>query len=81
MISRTPFAYQRRKQIRSLNWPTSRFSVKKLLVHQYSVEAGHNPAVDKPLGELIAGEGNPPPDRVILNDWTPPQVSEEESGT
>lgn len=77
MISRTPFAYQRRKQIRSLNWPTSRFSTTKLLVHQYSVEAGYNQATAKTIGELVAGEGNPPPDRVMLNEWTPPEVSEE----
>jgi len=75
MISRTPFAYQRRKQLRSLNWPTSRFSTDKLLVNQYESPTG------KSKGELVAGEGNPPPDRVLFNSWTPPEPSEEESAT
>jgi|JI10StandDraft_1071094.scaffolds.fasta_scaffold04841_12 hypothetical protein len=75
MISRSPFAYQRRKQLRSLNWPTSRFSPSSLLIHQYPSPEG------KSLGELIVGEGNPPPDRVVFNSWAPPETSEEEGAT
>ena len=71
MPSRSPFAFQRRKRMRPLNWPSPRFSADQLLVHQYPHPSG------KPLKELIAGEGAPPSDRVKLNDWSPPEPSEE----
>jgi len=71
MPSRSPFAFQRRKQMRPLNWPSPRFSTRQLLIHQYPLPSG------KPLGELAAGEGAPPSDRVELNDWSPPEDSEE----
>jgi hypothetical protein len=67
MPSRSPFAFMRRKQMRSLDWPSPTFAPGQLLVHQYPDPTG------KPLGELIAGEGAPPADRVILNSWSPPQ--------
>lgn len=71
MPSRNPFAFQRRSQMRPLNWPSPRIAPDELLVHQYPDPAG------KAIGELIAGEGSPPPDRVLLNDWSPPNLSEE----
>jgi hypothetical protein len=70
MPSRSPFAYQRRKQLRPLGWPSSTFSVKQLLIHQYPDSSG------KPLSELVAGEGQPPSDRVKFEDWSSPQDGE-----
>lgn len=72
MVSRSPFAFQRRKQMRPLHWPSPRFSTSQLLVHQYPSPSG------KSLKELAAGEGAPPSDRVTLNDWSPPGSPEEE---
>lgn len=72
MPTRSSFAYSRRKQLRPLNWPSSRFSPPQLLVNQTEVPSG------KPLEELIAGEGAPPSDRVSLNSWSPPIASEED---
>lgn len=66
MPSRSPFAYQRRKQMRPLGWPSPTFAPGQLLIHQYPDPTG------KPTGELVAGEGAPPADRVKLNDWSPP---------
>ena len=68
MPNRSAFAFQRRKQMRSLGWPSPRFSTDKsrLLVKQYPDPSG------KPLDELALGEGAPSPDRVKLNDWSPP---------
>jgi hypothetical protein len=71
MPSRSPFAFQRRKQMRPLDWPSPRFSPDQLLVHQYPDPQGRS------TKELIAGEGAPPSDRVKLNDWSPPVNSEE----
>ena len=71
MPSRNPFVFQRRNLLRPLNWPSSTFSTKQLLVRQYVDENV------KSLQELIAGEGAPPPDRVMLNDWSPLQPAEE----
>ena len=71
MPSRSPFAFQRRKQLRPLNWPSPRFSPDQLLVHQYPDSQG------KSMTELIAGEGVPPSDRVQLNDWSPPVQPED----
>lgn len=73
MPSRSAFAYQRRKQMRTLGWPSPRFSTEKnrLLVKQYPSPDG------KPLGELEAGEGVPPSDRVNLNSWSPPSLEGE----
>ena len=42
------------------------FAPGQLLIHQYPDPSG------KPLGELVAGEGAPPPDRVKLNSWNSP---------
>lgn len=72
MPSRSPFAFQRRKQLRPLDWPSPRFSTKHLLVHQYK-----DPN-NKPISELVFGEGGPPSDRVMLNSWSPPQTTEED---
>lgn len=76
MPGRSAFAFQRRKQMRSLAWPSPRFSTAKnrLLVKQYPDPTG------KPLGELAAGEGAPPPDRVKLNSWSPPTTTDGDSG-
>lgn len=71
MPSRSPFAFQRRSQRRPLGWPSPQFSPCQLLVHQYPDPSG------KPMSELVAGEGAPPADRVILNDWSPPVPPEE----
>jgi hypothetical protein len=73
MPGRSAFAFQRRKQMRSLSWPAPRFSTAKnrLLVEQYPDPSG------KPINELVAGEGAPPSDRVKLNDWSPPSTSED----
>jgi hypothetical protein len=71
MPSRSPSAFQRRKRMRPLNWPSPRFSPNQLLVHQYPDPQG------KSMTELIAGEGAPPSDRVLLNDWSPPDSPEE----
>lgn len=71
MPSRNPSAFQRRKQMRPLNWPSPRFSPGQLLVHQYPDPQG------KSMTELIAGEGVPPSDRVLLNDWSPPADPED----
>jgi hypothetical protein len=70
MPSRSPFAYERRKQLRSLHWPSPTFAPGQLLVHQYPDPTG------KPIAELVVGEGAPPPDRVMLNDWSPPPQEE-----
>ncbi len=72
MPSRSPYAYQRRKQMRPLNWQSTRFSTEQLLVKQYSDPTG------KPLSELVAGEGAPPADRVKLNDWSSPKSTSED---
>jgi hypothetical protein len=72
MPTRSSFAYSRRKQLRPLNWPSSRLAPKQLLINQTEVPSG------KPLEELIAGEGSPPSDRVSLNSWSPPIPSEED---
>jgi hypothetical protein len=74
MPSRSPYAYQRRKQMRPLNWPSSTFSPGQMLIHQYPDPNG------KSLSELIAGEGAPPSDRVILNSWSPPGTTGEAGG-
>ena len=66
MLSRSPFAYERRKQLRPLTWPSPTFVPKRLLVHQYPNPSG------KSIHELAVGEGAPPSDRVILNDWSSP---------
>jgi hypothetical protein len=55
--------------MRPLNWPSSTFSPGQMLVHQYPDPSG------KSLSELIAGEGAPPADRVILNSWSPPETA------
>lgn len=75
MPSRSPYAYQRRKQMRPLNWPSPTFSPSQMLVHQYPDPSG------KPLSELVAGEGAPPADRVILNSWSPPGTTEDGGGS
>lgn len=75
MPTRSSFAFSRRKQLRPLNWPSSRLAPKQMLINQQDVPSG------KPLGELVAGEGAPPSDRVKLNSWSPPtQESEEDNG-
>lgn len=66
MASRSPQHYMRRKRMRSLGWPGPDFSPGHMLVNQYPDPSG------KSLTALIAGEGNPPADRVIVNDWSPP---------
>ena len=66
MPSRNPFPFQHRSLLSPLLWPSPRFAPSELLIHQYPDPDG------KSKGELIAGEGDPPPDRVILNDWSPP---------
>lgn len=71
MPSRSPFAFQRRNRMQPLQWPSPRFAPHELLVHQYPSPDG------KPVSELIAGEGAPPPDRVLLNNWSPPEQPEE----
>jgi len=68
MPSRSPFAFQRRKRLRSLNWPASTFAPGDLLVHKYPSE--------KTLGKLAAAEGDPPPLRAKIVDWTPPTSEE-----
>jgi len=68
MPSRSPFSFQRRKRLRSLNWPASTFVPGDLLVHKY-------PA-DKTLGKLVAAEGDPAPLRAKIVDWTPPTPEE-----
>jgi hypothetical protein len=68
MPSRSPFAFQRRKQLRSLNWPASTFSPDELLVHKYPT--GKTPQ------KLIAAEGDLPPLRAKLVEWTPPDSEE-----
>jgi len=77
MPGRSAFAYQRRKQMRTLGWPSPRFSTAKnrLLVEQYPSPDG------KPLGELEAGEGAPPSDRVKLNSWSPPTTEDTGDGS
>jgi len=70
MPSRSPFSFQRRNQLRPLGWPSPRFAPGSMLIHQYPDPTG------KPLGELTAGNGAPPPDRVKLNDWSPPNAEE-----
>lgn len=70
MPSRSPFAYERRKQMRPLGWPSPTFAPGQLLIHQYSDPSG------KLMGELVAGEGIPPSDRVKLNSWSPPSGEE-----
>jgi hypothetical protein len=62
--SRTPYAYQRRKQFRALNWPGSTFAPAAALVHKYKI--------DKSTTELKSGEGAPPADRVKFNNWDAP---------
>jgi len=71
MPSRSPFAFQRRKRLRPLNWPSPQFSPDQLLIRQYPDPQG------KSLSELQAGEGAPPSDRVKLNSWSPPASSED----
>jgi hypothetical protein len=66
MPSRSAWAFMRRKQMRPLDWPSPTFAPGQLLIHQYPDPSG------KPLGELVAGEGAPPPDRVKLNSWNAP---------
>ena len=73
MPTRSSFAFSRRKQLRPLNWPSSSLSPPQLLVNQTEVPSG------KPLEELIAGEGAPPSDRVSLNSWSPPMISEDDN--
>jgi|APSaa5957512535_1039671.scaffolds.fasta_scaffold176354_3 hypothetical protein len=77
MPGRSAFAFQRRKQMRTLGWPSPRFSTAKnrLLVEQYPSPDG------KPLGELAAGEGAPPSDRVKLNSWSPPPLEDTGDGS
>jgi len=77
MPGRSAFAFQRRKQMRTLGWPSPRFSTSKnrLLVEQYPSPDG------KPLGELVAGEGAPPSDRVKLNSWSPPPLEDTGDGS
>jgi len=56
--------------MRSLGWPNTTFSPGHMLVNQYPDPSG------KPLPALIVGEGSPPADRVIINDWSPPTDGE-----
>jgi len=71
MPSRSPFAFQRRCSLRPLHWPSPRTATGEMLIHQYQPPSG------KSIDELKTGEGAPPPDRAILNDWTPPSNSED----
>ncbi len=71
MASRSSFAFTRRCQMRPLNWPSPTFSTEQLLVHQYPTPSG------KPTTELIAGDGAPPSDRVMLNSFSPPETLED----
>lgn len=71
MPSRSPFQFQRRNHMSPLLWPTPRFSPSELLIHQYPDPDG------KLQSELVIGEGAPPPDRVKLNNWSPPPTTEE----
>lgn len=68
MPSRSPFAFQRRKQLRPLNWPASTFAPGKLLVHKYPS--------GKTLSKLVAAEGDPAPLRAKIVEWTPPPLEE-----
>ncbi len=70
MPSRSAYAYQIRKRMRPLGGLSPSFSTKQLLIHQYPDPTG------KPLSELIIGEGTPPPDRVVLSSWSPPNPEE-----
>jgi len=63
-MTRSALQYQKRKRLRSLGWPAPRYAPSQSLVHQYPL--------DKPVQELIVGEGTPSPDRVTLPDWSPP---------
>ena len=65
MPSRSPFAFQRRKRLKSLDWPAvSKFSPDSLLIHKYPSE--------KTEQKLRAAEGDPAPDRAKIVSWSPP---------
>jgi hypothetical protein len=65
MPSRSPFAFQRRKRLRSLNWPARpRLSPDELLIHKYPT--------GKTVQKLEAAEGDPAPDRAKIVSWSPP---------
>ena len=69
MPSRSPFAFQRRKQLRSTGWPAvPKFSPDTLLIHKYPSE--------KTTQKLVAAEGDPAPDRAKMVSWTPPSSEE-----
>jgi len=70
MPSRSPFAYQRRKQLRSteLDAPSPRFSPDELLIHKYPT--------GKTIDKLEASEGQgDAPNRPEMVRW---DTSEEE---
>lgn len=64
MPSRSPYAFQRRKQLRPLNWEASTFSPDELLVHKYPT--------GKTKQKLEAAEGGPAPLRAKIVEWTSP---------
>jgi hypothetical protein len=64
MPSRSPYGYQRRKQLRPINWPASRFAPDDLLIHKYPT--------GKTEQKLKASNGSPPPDRARMVDWSAP---------
>ena len=65
MPSRSPYGFQRRKQLRPLNWPAvPTFSPGDLLIHKYPS--------GKTEQKLEAAEGGPAPDRAKIVDWSPP---------
>jgi hypothetical protein len=69
MPSRSPFAFQRRKQLRSIGWPAvPTFSPDTLLIHKYPSE--------KTAQKLHAAEGDPAPDRPKMVSWNPPSSEE-----
>ncbi len=74
MPSRSPFAFQRRKQLRPPGWPSPTFAPNQALVNQYPDTTG------LAINALIAGEGAPPSDRVVLPDWSPPPLLEGGNG-
>jgi hypothetical protein len=63
MVSRSPQEYMRRKGIVPTFTARPRFSPCELLVHKYDTGPS-------PLKSSLA-EGDPPPDRVSLQPWTP----------
>jgi len=69
MKTRSPFFFERRRQMRSPSWPSPELAPNHLQVHRMPKMEGFS------VTTLVLGTGTPPPDTPVFADWAMPPDS------